>query len=383
MQMPIVSVTTVSAIRLAVVAVAVMLATTAGAQPSAMIPDAVSCAQCTISTRSVVRLGSSDGPGALSGMSAVMPDARGRFWVFGTESLPMVFGPDGRFLQTVGTRGEGPGEFMGAGWPLRVPGDSVVLLDQQLQRATVIGPDLRIGRMIRLPGSVYTSVVVRWPDTVISNGRVMTRNAMHVPLHAVSFAGSVAEFVKSFGHEGPPPSGYPNPFAGLRRIAASRSGGVWVSPVGRYELTLWTATGTRVRTIERTPSWFVPSDEQFLGNPTTPPRTTIEGFREDPATGLIWVFISVAARTWREGWPAQPGGREIAARSIAFEKMTDTRIEVLDPSAGRVVAVGSIAGPASLLHDGRAAVYTVDEEGIPRMTIVDVRLEGWTGGAGR
>ena len=362
--------------------VAMLLPTTARAQPAVTIPDAVSCARCTISTRTIVSIGSSDGPGGLGGMSAVMLDSRGRYWVFESEVLPKVFGSDGRFIQTIGSRGQGPGEFMGAGWPIRIPGDSIVLLDQQLQRATVIGPDLRIGRMIRLPGSVYTSVVVRWPDTVISNGRIMARNAMHVPLHIVSFAGSVAEFASSFGHEGPPPSGYVNPFAAQRRIAASRSGGVWSSPIGRYELSLWTAAGTKVRTIQRTPSWFVPSEEQFLGTPTTPPPATIHGIREDPATGLLWVFISVAARTWREGWPAQPGGREVAVRSIAFEKLTDTRIEVLDPTAGRLVAVGSIAGPASLLEDGRAAVYTVDAEGIPRMNIIELRLEGWPSRSG-
>jgi hypothetical protein len=355
-----------------------MLGPPLSAQPSVTIPDAVSCARCTISTRSIVRIGSADGPGALSGMSSVMLDSRGRYWVFESETPPKVFSSDGRFLETIGSRGEGPGEFMGAGWPIQIPGDSLVLLDQQLRRATIIGPDLRIGRMIRLPGSVYTSVVVHWPDTVISNGRIMSRNALHIPLHTVSFAGSVAEFMRSFGHEGPPPSGYVNPFAAQRRISASRSGGVWISPIGRYELSLWTASGTKMRTIQRTPSWFVPSDDVFLGTPTSPPPATIQGIREDPATGLIWVLISVAARTWREGWPAQPGGREVSVRSIAFEKLTDTRIEVLDPSTGRLVAVGSIPGPASLLRDGRAAVYTVDADDIPRMNIIELRLGGWT-----
>ena len=54
-------------VRAALATLGVTFTTIVNAQPSVVIPDAVSCANCSISTRSVVTLGSTDGPGALSG----------------------------------------------------------------------------------------------------------------------------------------------------------------------------------------------------------------------------------------------------------------------------------------------------------------------------
>ncbi len=358
-------------------AVAVYCTNSVQAQPSTVIPDAVSCAACTIVTRTVVSLGSVDGPGALSGPSSVMADSRGRYWVFSYGDLPMMFGADGRYLQVVGTKGEGPGEFQGAAGAFPIPGDSVVVLDGRNRRATIFGPDLKLGRMIRMEGNLAPDVVVRrWPDTVIAGGRIPTREAMHIPLHTASFTGSLTQMLRGFGGADSSEARSGNPAELVRPLSHAASGGAWAGELGRYRLTLWSAAGTKVRTIERKPSWFVPSNDLFMGNPTIPPPATMKGIREEPSSGLLWVFIAVPAATWQDAWPSRIG-REIGIRSIAVEKLTDTRIEVLDPSTGRLVAVGSIPGIASLLRDGRAAVYTVDADGIPRMNIAELRLEGW------
>ena len=62
----------------------------------------------------------------------------------------LVFGPDGHFLQAIGRRGEGPGEFLD---PIEVgffAGDSIVVWDWDLGRLELFGPDGSHGRSVRL-----------------------------------------------------------------------------------------------------------------------------------------------------------------------------------------------------------------------------------------
>lgn len=53
-----------------------------------VVPDAVSCARCSIDVRTVVTIGDQDGPGSLIGKPmSVNVDSRGRWWVF-QELMP-------------------------------------------------------------------------------------------------------------------------------------------------------------------------------------------------------------------------------------------------------------------------------------------------------
>lgn len=61
-----------------------------------------------------VRIGSldSDGPSLLGRVTDLAVDDLGRVWIAEGQAMEVrVFGPDGRFVRTVGRRGEGPGEF--------------------------------------------------------------------------------------------------------------------------------------------------------------------------------------------------------------------------------------------------------------------------------
>jgi hypothetical protein len=51
-----------------------------------------------------------------------------------------AYGPDGVYEETLGGPGEGPGEFTDPGWVLVTNGDTVVIWDQALLRATRFGP---------------------------------------------------------------------------------------------------------------------------------------------------------------------------------------------------------------------------------------------------
>jgi hypothetical protein len=62
---------------------------------------------------------------------------------------------------------------------------------------------------------------------------------------------------------------------------------------------------------------------------------------------------------------------------MVFDRMFRTYVEVIDPVQGRVVTSHTINGFVfEALADRRAALYTVDINGIPRGQIVSLSLDG-------
>lgn len=180
----------------------------AGASPSGAagpvqtyVPEAVACSDCRVEVKTLVEIGAPDGPASLPGGPLhVRQDGRGRYWVVVPEEPPMVFDSEGQYVTTVGRRGEGPQEF---GLPIDViplPGDSVLVLDNRLKRASVVGPDLQIVRTIPVPLHVLISgTAASWPDNVILNGLLYDAARAGWPLHSISFETSPPEITASFG----------------------------------------------------------------------------------------------------------------------------------------------------------------------------------------
>ena len=59
---------------------------------------------------------------------------------------------DGGHLGSHGGRGRGPGEYMGVGGVWRYPGDSLLVWDQALRRASMVTPDRQFARTVDLRG---------------------------------------------------------------------------------------------------------------------------------------------------------------------------------------------------------------------------------------
>lgn len=340
---------------------------------AAIILEEPACARCTITITPVARLGVDDGPGSLNGRPmAVTVDARGRFWVVNEGEPPAVFSPTGLFLQLVGRKGSGPGEF---GWPQNaVPlGDSVLVFDQN--RATVIGPDFKAVRTIGFGEPRGRVVVLTWPTNVFRSGYASTSKPAGSVLHRVNFAGPMAKLVGSFG---PTSTGGSMGSAEVGQVIAAASGGrMWSAYWKRYHITLWNGDGTASRAFERAPDWFSGKDPGGIGTPTTPPSPALSAMHED-AAGLLWVFVSIPAPTWKLGWPkVAPGQREVSTRAFGFDKMYRTTVEVIDPKLNRVLARRTLDGYVShVLPDGRAAIHQPDLNDIPRLNIVSLALTG-------
>lgn len=347
------------------------------AQGPTVVPDAVSCVSCRISVRVAVILRPRGDSGEVTGRpEEVLSDAMGRFWVLDGSGPPMVYGSTGEFLASVGRRGSGPGEFGSPYDATALPGDSVMLIDRFGPRAVIVGPDLRPARTVRVPWQLGPAVAVAWPTSLMANGNVGTREGAGWPLHRVAMDGADARIVSSFGSGRGElrPDGWPEL---AQRLADVRDGRVWASSVSSYRLDQWTAAGELVRSLERRPEWFFAGSGPGIGTPSAPPPAAVAAIREDPS-GLLWVFVMVPARSWRGAWRGVPeGAREVSARQIALEKLFATVVEVIDPATARVIARRRLdQWVIDALPEGRAAEYSVDIDGVPRIRILQLELVG-------
>ena len=97
---------------------------------------------------------------------------------------------------------------------------------------------------------------------------------------------------------------------------------------------------------------------------------------EEDDSGLLWVFVHVAAPTWAEAWPKlAPGTREVSSSAIAYDKLFRTTVEVIDPTIGRVVARREFDKYIlAALASRRAVTYSVDADGLPRLEVLSLFL---------
>lgn len=342
---------------------------------SRLIGDAIECRTCEITLRRVAVLGTSDGSGEIpGGVQAVSVDSAGRFWVLARNPLPMVFDSTGRFLQSVGRVGQGPGEFTSPLDVVALPGDSILVAEAG--RAVVMTGDLEAIRQVSLNAGFFPVRVLRWPDLVIANGFLATPESAGWPLHRLEFSREVVGVTKSFGPDDGEvrPGGFPQL---MQKIAVGDHMTFWSADWSRYRLVRWSATGDKELVLERRAAWFPETKRaSSFGAPDRAPDPGISAIHVDSA-GLIWVFVKVPAPTWRRAWPTDANPGEVSLRRIAVEKLYRTTIEVIDPAIGRVVARTSVDGwVLEALPGRRAARYTVAEDETPRIEILSFSLKG-------
>jgi hypothetical protein len=350
----------------------------------AVIPDQVLCARCRIHLQRLVIIGSADGPGSLAGKPrSVILDGAGRYWVFVPGSLPAVFDSQGRFLETIGRQGMGPGEFRNASHAALLPGDSVLVLDWSQHRATVVGPDLRPGRVIQLPSAMlrWSMVATTWPDRVVANAILTAPNVVGWPLHYMSMRSDRATHLKSFGNNGGEmrPA---DPYHLGENLAPSSRGGFWAAQQAIYRVTRWDSSGRSLHSFERRPPWFSGKSNLRPGSHDIPPSPTGTALTED-AAGRLWVFTTVAARNWRAAWKDVPRAKtkDVRESSTAigpdFTQLYQTMVEVIDPQRQRVIQRSSVGRWVVLqtLKDNKVVGYSEDTDGRPFLVVYKVVLD--------
>jgi hypothetical protein len=361
-----------------ITALALGIAVRGGAQPAApkAIPNEPTCQRCTITMRTLVTLGTDDGVGSLIGRPmSVNVDARGRYWVFQELEPPTVFSATGAVVRRLGRKGSGPGEYRSANSGI-VIGDSMLVLDWQELRATMVGADLKPTRTIRLRYGIGDILMLNWPRTLITVGYMTDSDPPNSSMHVVSMADSQARRVRSFGPRGT--GGSMGNVEVHQVIAPARDGGLWSAWSRRPQFTLWNSSGAQTASFTRRLPWYTGEEESTLGWSTKPPTPRTAAIAQDQE-GLVWFFIHVPAPTWKDAWATRPirvgGGSEYVIKDIGFDRLFRTYVEVIDPAQIRVITSHTIDGYVhSTLPGGRVALYTIDGNGIPRVTIAQLSL---------
>ncbi|HYV97294.1 MAG TPA: 6-bladed beta-propeller [Gemmatimonadaceae bacterium] len=347
---------------------AILIATSAleAQDKTVIVLDEPSCAKCTISIKPVAHIGTAEGAGNLSTTpSQVRVDGLGRYWVMQELEMPLVFDANGKFVARVGNKGQGPGEFESPMQAMALPGDSMLVFDGV--RTQVISPDFKPGRAIaRGTATGGPGVVVNWPVLVIMSRR---KYEMTPPILRVDLS---TDEMRSLGAFGPTDRGDLDPRSPLSQtIDAANGDHFWSHDGARYRVSSWTFAGEARSAFERKPEWFVNPPDGSKKSFVQPYVRAVSEAND----GLVWVFVSTARPDYRSNLP-KIQGREIAARSIPYEKLYRTTIEIIDPHAAHVVAHTVVDQYIiAALPNGRVAAYSVDGQDVPHVDILQLTLQ--------
>lgn len=345
--------------------------------PERLVPDEIRCDVCQVMRTTEARLHSSALEGEIDEMPlGVRRGESGEYWVLSQRMGPRVYGPRGNYLRTIGRTGRGPGEYNAVDDLVWLPGDSVLVVDGVNRRATVISFDGRVQRTIQMPATFLNLFVLEWPGRLMGSATMATPAAAGHGLHLVDFSGTNVRVHRSFS----PGEGTLRPSdrtTTYHFIAGTKNRDLLSSTPHSFAVYSWSATGYLVSTlVRRGPSLPDKVPDQDVGNPRTPPSPAVAGLMVDEE-GLIWLFVRVPARTWRDAWSTlPPGSAEASRRQIGWSKLFNTRIEVIDPARAEVVARVEMPGLViSTLGAGRVAVYGTSALGEAEVRIDRVRMQ--------
>jgi hypothetical protein len=122
-------------------------------------------------------------------------------------------------------------------------------------------------------------------------------------------------------------------------VAPSRDGlHFWSAHKLRYAIEKRTLDGELVQVFERDADWFRPRKAVSGISADTAPTAKVMGVWED-ARGMVWVHTLTADGRWFSGLS---GLQSVDGKAIPFvsgpDLYRDTRLEVIDPSNGKLVA---------------------------------------------
>ena len=349
---------------------------TAVAQRSIDLPATVGCAACRIvAQRTAVISDETTAGEALDGPPFSMARAGdGEVYFISAQFRPLVYSPAKGTLRQFGRRGSGPGEFkVPTRLFIRADGH-LVLLDPPQLRLSVLTAQARPVSTRRLPGKMAPEAVLLDDSILVYNASFNSPESIGFPFHTVGADGRI---IRSFGPE--VEIRRPEDAVQLRRrLTPSRGTRFWAARELRYEITEWTATGQRVRTITRHPAWF-PGADQFEGatpsRPFTPFVTALRAADDDK----LWVLIAVPGRNYVSGLGSPTRGQDgverypIASHALYY----DTVLEVIDLSSASVLASHRLPGYfAYFLDDHFIANYDEAEDGTPRVELWRFDLTG-------
>ena len=276
-----------------------------------------------------VSFGDTTGEGALAGGAFISPRLPLGYVTttpWGEPNLPALFDSSGGFVRLLGRSGEGPGEFRGA-QSMLVLGDSLLIVDNQLQRATVFDDSLRLIRHFPMGERPWKLLLLADGSYLASVG-IFQRRA---PFTHLSRDGA------ALGRVGVIPEREEMPIHAMARAA---DGSVWTARMsGRMEFTHYDQALNRNGGFTPVREWFPAAEPFTMPSPSQPPASGVTGIWLD-SSDRLWVAGFTADPEWSEGL----GPERTGEGGIKYHPVTDARlaydgiIDVYDSKSGSLLA---------------------------------------------
>jgi|GEM_PF-3166333 len=334
------------------------------------------CPNCQIELRNSVTLQVEDMKHPIARPpTKVVTSMGGQRIIFHPGQAPSLFDATGRYIADLGRLGGGPGEYRIPVTAAFLPGDSILVLDAGLRRATVLSPDLSPVRFISLLMPITDVAILHWPYQVVAAGNLQTAEHVGWPLHLLDMSSENAVHVRAMGdNEGEIRAGQDG--ALRRHLAPAGRHSVWAAHTVDYRLSLVSDNGEVLRSMHRKPDWFAEQSGLHSGSPIVPPPPflTSVAVRGDTA----FLAFRVPHRDWRRAWARvriPPSGELAGSNRPEPTELNMSRIEVLNLQSGELIASRDVDGIiVGLAQDNSAAIYDLDSRYHPRLRVMRVSI---------
>lgn len=337
--------------RIVVAALAVVLAACSPAAEDA----------CTLTFERIATIDPPPGDEGFAGYAKVSPmlpgGRRAIVMPYQAEVAILLHDARGRFVDTLGGIGAGPGEYQRPELVLRYRRDSILILDRVNGRATVLDSTFRVARGFPLTfpalwGAALTDGSLALSHGIIGSGFRLGRygpSGEQLSDDPWTFERAFAEHVR-------------DPYL---HIGAEPDGTWWTLSLNyRFEFRRYSARDSLLVSWEFPPELLPPYEEFVITSPTHPPQAGI-GAGSIDGRNRLWVIASIADSQWAEGLGPQKRSEGVDYWPATDEHAkSDALVIVADAADGAILRTWRLDSlPGELIEPGVVLTATEDDDG--------------------
>ncbi len=338
-----------------------------GQSQSPQLLQVAECRTCAIQATKTASIGEAGGYELSLRPFGVTRAMDGTVWVLEQgKATPTVFNSRGRFLRDVGRSGGGPGEYEQVGNIVPEPDSLMHVLDQALNRRSILQSDGHFIRSVPLygVGGALGGAVALPNGHFITNRSLTHESDVGYLFQEVDQAGKL---LRQFGGDGSYRAD--RPFESIRRLGAAPNNSFWSAKLYEYRLQLYDSQRRVSLDLIRRADWFPTLARNAFpqgGRLDQPPTPEIKGIWQD-ANGLVWVVATLQSPQWK---PTPLNGRPGQPFDTPLNEVLQTAIEVIDPATATVITSTRVRfATLWVLRNGYHASYRESSDGTP---VVDI-----------
>ncbi len=306
------------------------------------------CLDCEIDIELVSDLAEAKDKDVITGdLRSLLTTSQGVIITSIVPGPPLLFGINGRLIRSI-TATDSSDSFVNPSLMRYMPGDSVLVLDEFAKRIAVLSPALKPVRFIPVAVPVVDMLMMPNGDLLLVSPKTVGDSIN--PFMRIS--GQTGESMPALATWFRLP---PNADAAFtnRVLALARDGEhFWSAHTLRYAIEKRKLNGELVQLLEREVSWFPPAESMAPVSPAGGPTSRVAGIWED-ARGLLWVHTITADRRWPQAIGTLQGVDGKSRHFVEFRDLySDSRIEIIDPVAGGLVATGKFDAELPMFSPG-------------------------------